>query len=96
MDFADTPDEAAFRAEARAWLESHATPRPPTAGADVTAILDPAFDADEGIEHARVWQARAADDGWAAVAPPDGWTPQDTERIRRSLEQVEKAGGPEF
>jgi len=35
-------------------------------------------------------------DGWVAVAPPDGWTPQDTERIRRSLEKVEAAGGPEF
>ena len=35
-------------------------------------------------------------DGWVAVAPPDGWTPEDTERIRRSLEKVEAAGGPEF
>ena len=35
-------------------------------------------------------------DGWVAVAPPDGWTPQDTERIRRALEKAEAAGGPEF
>lgn len=35
-------------------------------------------------------------DGWAAVAAPDGWTPQDTERIRRSLDQLVAAGGPEF
>jgi uncharacterized membrane protein len=35
-------------------------------------------------------------DGWVAVAPPDGWTPEDTERIRRALEKVEAAGGPEF
>ena len=35
-------------------------------------------------------------DGWVAVAPPDGWTPEDTERIRRALEKVEGAGGPEF
>ena len=26
MDFDDTPEEAAFRAEARAWLEAHAGP----------------------------------------------------------------------
>ena len=25
-------------------------------------------------------------DGWAAVAPPDGWTTEDTERIRVALE----------
>lgn len=35
-------------------------------------------------------------DGWVAVAPPDGWTPEDTERVRRALEKVEAEGGPEF
>jgi uncharacterized membrane protein len=35
-------------------------------------------------------------DGWVAVAPPDGWTVFDTDRIRRALEKVEAAGGPEF
>jgi uncharacterized membrane protein len=35
-------------------------------------------------------------DGWAAVAPPEGWTQADTERIRRSLEKAMSANGPEF
>ncbi|NTY59364.1 alpha/beta hydrolase [Mycolicibacterium sphagni] len=35
-------------------------------------------------------------DGWVAVAAPDGWTPADTERIRRALEKLVAAGGPEF
>jgi uncharacterized membrane protein len=35
-------------------------------------------------------------DGWAAVAAPEGWTQADTERIRRSLEKVMSANGPEF
>jgi uncharacterized membrane protein len=35
-------------------------------------------------------------DGWVAAAPPDGWTPADTDRIRRSLEKALVAGGPEF
>ncbi|HZA10364.1 alpha/beta hydrolase [Mycobacterium sp.] len=35
-------------------------------------------------------------DGWVAVAPPDGWTPADTERVRRSLEKAMAAGPPEF
>ncbi len=35
-------------------------------------------------------------DGWAAVAPPDGWTPDDTERIRIALEKTESADGPEY
>jgi uncharacterized membrane protein len=35
-------------------------------------------------------------DGWAAVAPPEGWTPDDTERIRIALEKTESADGPEY
>ncbi len=70
MDFADTPEEAAFRAEAVEWLVANAPLRAPTAGTDITAILDPEFDQAEGIERAQEWQARAADDGWAAVAWP--------------------------
>jgi uncharacterized membrane protein len=35
-------------------------------------------------------------DGWAAVAPPDGWTPEDTERIRIALEKFVSADGPEY
>nr|WP_232000602.1 alpha/beta hydrolase [Mycobacterium kyorinense] len=34
-------------------------------------------------------------DGWAAVAPPDGWTADDTERIRVALKHTESADGPE-
>ncbi len=35
-------------------------------------------------------------DGWAAVAPPDGWKPDDTERIRVALDKTESADGPEY
>jgi uncharacterized membrane protein len=35
-------------------------------------------------------------DGWAAVVPPDGWTDQDTERVRVALETFESAKGPEY
>jgi len=35
-------------------------------------------------------------DGWVAVAAPEGWTQVDTDRIRRSLEKLIAAGGPEF
>jgi hypothetical protein len=31
-----------------------------------------------------------------AVAAPEGWTRVDTDRIRRSLEKLIAAGGPEF
>jgi uncharacterized membrane protein len=35
-------------------------------------------------------------DGWAAVAAPDGWTQDDTERIRIALEKTESEDGPEY
>lgn len=35
-------------------------------------------------------------DGWVAVAAPPGWTPADTDRVRRGLQQAMAAGGPEF
>ncbi len=35
-------------------------------------------------------------DGWAAVAPPDGWTAEDTERIRLALEKTAAEHGPEY
>jgi uncharacterized membrane protein len=35
-------------------------------------------------------------DGWAAVAPPDGWTAEDTERIRVAIEKTESEDGPEY
>ncbi|MCV7171777.1 alpha/beta-hydrolase family protein [Mycobacterium manitobense] len=35
-------------------------------------------------------------DGWAAVAPPDGWTAEDTARIRLALEKSAAADGPEY
>ena len=35
-------------------------------------------------------------DGWAAVAAPDGWTPDDTERIRSALKTTETGVGPEY
>jgi uncharacterized membrane protein len=35
-------------------------------------------------------------DGWAAVAPPDGWTPEDTGRIRVALEKSASADGAEY
>jgi len=34
-------------------------------------------------------------DGWVAVAPPDGWTPADTERVRAALKSSDGVDGPE-
>ena len=65
MDFNDSPEEAAFRAEARAWLELNAPVAKPARGA-------PQRDA-ELMAEAKAWQARKAAAGYAQVTWPKQW-----------------------
>lgn len=66
MDFHDTPEEAAFRAEARAWLEAHAEPLAP---GEQPAGLEGRFDP-EMVRKAQEWQRKKADGGWACITWP--------------------------
>jgi alkylation response protein AidB-like acyl-CoA dehydrogenase len=70
MDFEDTPEEAAFRAEARAFLETHARPKGPDT---VTAYGSPDANSPEEAAHVReaqAWQATLYDGGWAGITWP--------------------------
>ena len=67
MDFNDTPEEAAFRSEARAWLEANAEPSDPDAVAP--NILSRREDPD-AIAAAKVWQKKKARAGWACITWP--------------------------
>ncbi len=69
MDIDDTPEEAAFRAEARAWLESHAIPRGHPD--DFSAGLWTS-DYDEAVylERCQAWQRTLYDAGWAGITWP--------------------------
>ena len=58
MDFNDTADEAAFRSEARAWLEANAPKREELEGLDEIAA-------------AKLWQKRKYDAGWACIRWPE-------------------------
>jgi alkylation response protein AidB-like acyl-CoA dehydrogenase len=65
MDFNDTPQEAAFRAEARAFLEANAEPksqaRPVLRTGGVTA---------EDVQRCKAWQAKKANAGFAGLTWP--------------------------
>jgi len=66
MDFNDTPEEAAFRAEAHAFLEQHLTllpsgVTPPGMGESLTP---------EDVAEAQQWQKTKADHGWACLTWP--------------------------
>jgi len=66
MDFKDTPEEAAFRDEARAWLDANAERlQPGEAAAALEGRADPTL-----IQRAQAWQAKKADAGWACITWP--------------------------
>jgi alkylation response protein AidB-like acyl-CoA dehydrogenase len=70
LDFNDTPEEAAFRAEARTWLAAHAAPK--TTDSAPPATLTDAFSAEETdhVRRSKAWQATLYDGGWAGITWP--------------------------
>jgi acyl-CoA dehydrogenase len=66
VDLGDTPEEAAFRAEARAWLETVAEPLAP--GEAPSALSE--FEDLEEIARSRAWQGLKAEAGWACITWP--------------------------
>ena len=67
MDFEDTPEEAAFRAQASAWLEANVEHRRPGEDAGVLGERD-----DPGtLAAAKAWQACKAYAGWACLTWPE-------------------------
>jgi alkylation response protein AidB-like acyl-CoA dehydrogenase len=71
MDFEDSPEEAAFRAEVRAFLESQAAPKTGT-DADWSRggmSTDPSETA-VYLERCRAWQRTLYDNGWAGITWP--------------------------
>jgi alkylation response protein AidB-like acyl-CoA dehydrogenase len=69
VDFDDTPEEAAFRAEARAWLEANATPKGHPE--DFSAgIWTSAYTEAEYVARCRAWQRSLAEGGWAGITWP--------------------------
>jgi acyl-CoA dehydrogenase len=66
MDFQDTPEEAAFRAEVRAFLDQHAKLR---TSSTESAYEGARTDA-ERVAIAKRWQATLAEHGWACIAWP--------------------------
>ena len=62
MDFNDTPEEAAFRAEVRAWLSETAPKHVIPQGV--------ALDDTEEVERGKAWQRAVYDGGYAGITFP--------------------------
>jgi len=85
MDLAFTPEQDAFRAEARAWLE-----------ANVPAEPLPSFDTREGFDAHRAWERRMHADGWAVVSWPRAYGGRGASLLEWLIfeEEYWRAGAP--
>ncbi len=88
MDFKDTADEAAFRAEARAWLDANAERLGP--GERAPGLAEGRADA-EMIKRAQEWQARKADAGWACITWPKEYGGRGASAIQSVIWNQEEA-----
>jgi alkylation response protein AidB-like acyl-CoA dehydrogenase len=70
MDFDDSPEQAAFRAEARAWLEAHAKPRDPKAVGNGMQLVAGSEAEKNHVREAQAWQATLYEHGWAGITWP--------------------------
>jgi alkylation response protein AidB-like acyl-CoA dehydrogenase len=69
MDFTDSPEEAAYRAQARAWLQENA---PKYAAKSSGAPLEDDESASD-MARAKAWQAKKAEAGYAQITWPKEW-----------------------
>ena len=68
MNFDDTPEEAAFRAEARAWIQAN---RPRGGIFEEEGVLNlPPVESAEYLALAKPWQKKKAESGWACLHWP--------------------------
>ena len=78
MDFNDTPEEAAFREEARGWLAANVPSREELAGLDE-------------IQASKLWQKRKYDAGWACIRWPEEYGGRSASAIEQVIWNQEEA-----
>jgi alkylation response protein AidB-like acyl-CoA dehydrogenase len=90
VDLDDTPEQAAYRAQARAWLQQHSSEAPILRGPDALA------DEQEIIAARRVWQGKLAEGGLAGVTWPKEYGGQGLGPIEQVVcnQEIAAAGAP--
>jgi alkylation response protein AidB-like acyl-CoA dehydrogenase len=87
MDFNDTPEEAAYRAEVRAWLEKNA-PRGFAGGDDLEG------GSQDSMAASKAWQAKKAAAGYAQITWPKEWGGPGGTPIQQVIFNQEEANYP--
>jgi alkylation response protein AidB-like acyl-CoA dehydrogenase len=84
MHIGDSPDEAAFRAEARAWLAANAEPRVPGTVPEPVELAD-------HVKRCKEWQATLFEGGWAGITWPTAFGGRGLSAIQSAIFAEEQA-----
>src|ERR1700712_2119298 len=89
MNFDDTPQEAAFRAEAKAWIAANA-PKQYEDELKRAALGRIQLKSNNILEVAKAWQKQKADAGWAVPHWPKDYGGRGASPIERVIWQQEE------
>ena len=95
MNFEDTPEEAAFRLLARAWIEANAPHKllhglQAAIAQTTSSVHPPEIHGFDPVTISKAWQARKADAGWACLQWPSQYGGRDATPIQRVIWQQEE------
>jgi alkylation response protein AidB-like acyl-CoA dehydrogenase len=86
MDFNDTKEEAAYRAEVRAWLDRNAIRKADAKDLPLPKTLE------EVLKLSKAWQAKKAEAGYACITWPKEWGGGGGTPIQNVIYSQEEAG----
>src|SRR6266481_231452 len=89
MNFDDTPQEAAFRAEARQWIEANA-PKELEAELSKSSLGRIKLKKDDIVGVAKAWQKKKADGGWVCLHWPKEYGGRGASPVERVIFQQEE------
>src|SRR2546430_17364438 len=89
MNFDDTPQAAAFRAEARNWIEANA-PKQFEAELSKSSLGRIRLQKEEIVEVGKAWQKKKAEAGWACLHWPKEYGGRGATPIERVIWQQEE------
>src|SRR6201989_3274555 len=88
MNFDDTPQEAAFRAEARAWIDANA-PKELEAELSSSSLGRIRLKHADIVEVGKAWQKKKSDAGWACLHWPKEYGGRGASPIERVVSRRE-------
>src|ERR1700741_1824628 len=90
MNFDDTPQEAAFRAEARQWVDANA-PKQYEAELSKASLGRIRLAQEEIVDVGKAWQKKKAEAGWACLHWPKEYGGRGSTPIERGIRGQEKS-----